>query len=511
MNHISGIDRDQIQMLCIDQMVAPKSMVRVIDAFVDMLDLKTFDFSYFKLNKEGRPPFHPAVFLKMYLYGYQNEIRSSRKLQKACTINLEMIWLTKGRTPHYKTIANFRKDNHKAFKSVFRHFVALLKDWNLVDGKTIGIDSFKSRAQNSLKNNFNDRKINKHLAYIDAKIQEYEAKLEQEDSPEIKQKINKQKNKKAHYIKAKELLKDSGQEQVSITDPDARAMVFSRNSVRIGYNVQAVSDAKNKLLIAANTGDVNDSKALADMTKRAIKNIGSVENVLADKGYHSGREIKATQELGVNTFISPKESSSSKKNLKYAMESFTYNEMDDSYTCPANQTMDTNGKSYFKKLKNTRASYHVKHYKTKACKTCSIRNLCTSNKVGRIIERTEYAQYVQQNNNRVNENPEYYRIRQQIIEHQFGTLKRHWGFDYLLTKGKQKVMGEVYIAFTVYNLKRISSIFNFDTLMDKLKSIKHYVSLVLMALFHLKTPVLSHCNFFWNILLFNKNKSIISI
>jgi hypothetical protein len=193
-------------------------------------------------------------------------------------------------------------------------------------------------------------------------------------------------------------------------------------------------------------------------------------NILADKGYHSGRELKDCEKLHVATFISPKESSSSKKNPAFAVESFSYNEMQDTYTCPAGQTLHSNGRWYNKNLKNGRKSYQVKHYKTKACQHCNLRSECTSNKYGRCIERTEYAQYIKRNNDRVNANPDYYRNRQQIIEHQFGTIKRHRHFDYTLLRGKAKVLAEVYLAFTTYNLRRTMSIFGFSELMERIIS-----------------------------------------
>jgi len=223
-------------------------------------------------------------------------------------------------------------------------------------------------------------------------------------------------------------------------------------------------------LIAADTGDVNDTKALAVMVEKAQNNIETVENVLADKGYHSGRELKACEKLEVTTFISPKESSSTKKNPDFAMEGFKYDQKEDTYTCPAREILHTNGKWYNKNLNNGRKSYRVKHYKTKACKACYLRSQCTTNKRGRLIERSEFQQYITRNNNRVNQNPDYYKQRQQIIEHQFGTLKRQWNFDYILTKGKEKVLGEVYLIFTCYNLRRLMSIFNFQTLMSKIKA-----------------------------------------
>ena len=470
MDHIRGNNRNQIKMISLEQMVEPESMVRIIDAFVDMLNLEQFNFSYFALNKEGRPPYHPSTLMKLYLYGYQNSIRTSRKLEKACKTNIEVMWLIGEQKPHYKTIADFRKDNPKSFKEVFRHFVAMLKDWRLIDGKTIGVDSFKIRAQNSLKNNFNEKKVKRHIDYIDKKIAEYEQALDAEFDETIKDKLEYNHQKKENYQDIQKHLKQTGDGQISTTDTDSRVVVFQRNSVRVGYNIQAVSDSKNKLLIATDTGDVNDTKALAVMVEKAQENIGEVENVLADKGYHSGRELKACEKLDVTTFISPKESSSTKKNPDFAMESFKYDQKEDTYTCPAGELMQTNGKWYNKNLKNGRKSYQVKHYKTKACNGCQLRSQCTTNKHGRLIERTEFQQYITRNNDRVNQNPDYYRLRQQIIEHQFGTLKRQWHFDYTLTKGKEKVLGEVYLIFTAYNLRRLMSIFNFKILMSKIKA-----------------------------------------
>ncbi len=344
MHHIQGQNREQIKMISLEQMVEKKSMVRVIDSFVDMLELEQFGFSYFKLNKDGRPPFHPGIMMKIYLYAYQNGIRSCRKMEKACFNNIEMMWLIHEQRPHYKTIANFRKDNPKAFKKVFRYFVALLKDWKLIDGKTIAIDSFKIRAQNSLKNNFNERKVKRHIEYIDNKIAQYEQALDEDFDEETKDKLEHNKKKKENYQSMGKQLRESNDGQISTTDPDSKAVVFQRNSVKVGYNIQAATDAKNKLFIAADTGDVNDTKALAVMVKKAQENIGNTDkdikmDVLADKGYHSGRELKACDELGVTTYISPKDNSSSKINSGYAMANFNYNKEQDCYTCPAGKTL----------------------------------------------------------------------------------------------------------------------------------------------------------------------------
>ena len=474
MHHVRGIDRDQIRMISLEQMVEEDSIARVIDAFVDMLDLEELGFSYYKLNKEGRPPFHPSTMVKIFFYGYQNGIRSCRKLEAACKRNVEMMWLVHGQQPHYKTIANFRKNNPDSFKKTFRYFVAILKEWKLVEGKTIAIDSFKIRAQNSLKNNFNERKVKRHLDYIDKKIAEYEDELDKEFNQDVEDKLEKVEQKRELYLDVRRALEESGDGQMSTTDPDSRAVVFQRNSVKVGYNIQAASDSKHKLLIAAETGDVNDTKSLAMMVEKSQANLSMSSmkiNVLADKGYHSGRELKACEALNVKSYISPKESSSVKKNPAFAMESFKYYPRTDTYQCPAGERLKTNGRWYNKKLIHGRKSYQVKHYKTKACKDCGLRADCTTNKLGRTIERTEYAEYITRNNDRVNKNPEYYRQRQQLIEHQFGTLKRHQHFDYTLMRGKQKVLTEVFIAFTMYNLRRSVSILGIIELFKRMKAV----------------------------------------
>jgi Uri superfamily endonuclease len=411
--------------------------------------------------------------MKIYLYGYQNSIRSCRKLEKACKNNIEMMWLVHEQQPHYRTIAKFRKDNSKAFKAVFRHFVTLLKGWDLIEGKTIAVDSFKIRAQNSLKNNYNEKKIKRHIDYIDKKIAEYEQYLEEEFDKDIDDKLKHNKEKKGNYQKIRQQLKDSKDGQISLTDPDSKAVVFQRNSVKVGYNIQAASDAKHKMLVAADTGDVNDTKSLGGMVLKVKENIGEPEdgsemNVLADKGYHTGRELKKCDEQNVKTFVSPKESNSLKTNPDFAPESFIYDKENDVYICPAGEVLRTNGSLYTKNKRQGQLAYKSRHYKTKACMQCALKSKCTKSKRYRYIERSEFQQYIEENNARVYKKPNYYRQRQQIIEHQFGTIKRHYHFDYLLTKGKEKVMGEVYLVFTVYNLKRALSVLGFDALMRRI-------------------------------------------
>lgn len=474
MHHVPGQNRHQPIVGTLEELVSPTSFARIIDAFVDALDLESFDFTYFRLNEEGRPPFHPSVMLKLCLYGYQHGIRPCRKLAQACKLNIEVMWLVEQRQPSYKTINNFRKDNGEAFRGVFRRFVYVLREWKLIGGKTIAVDSFKIRAQNSLKNNYNARKIERHQKYADRKLAEYQAALDEEGTDEeaLQQKITAKKEQRKKYKQLEKQLADSPDGQLSTTDSDARAVVFQRNSVRVGYNIQAAADGKHKLLLAMDTGQVNDTFALMPMVERVATNIDKQSfRVLADKGYHNGRELAAAELLGVRTYVSPKASSSSKAKGNFSMDHFRYTARTDTYTCPAGEILRTNGRYYNKASRDGRRSYQVKHYKTKACADCPLRHQCTTNQSGRVIERSQYQAHIDRNNRRVHRNLDFYRQRQLLIEHQFGTLKRQRGFDHVLLRGKTAVLGEVSLMFLTYNLSRTVSILGFSCLLKRLRTV----------------------------------------
>ena len=267
MNHKQGSDRNQIFMFSLDSAIASDSFVRVVDAFVDVIDLKSFGFAHVECQEEGRPPYHPSVLLKLYLYGYHHGIRTTRKLEREAQTNIECMWLLTGLRPKYRTIADFRKTHCKDFREVFRRFVCLLKEWNLIEGETVAIDSFKIRGNNSLKNNFNEKKLKRHLKYIDAQISEYEHMLDACDKEEVeydlKKKIEERKQKQSKYNKIQKDLEASYEEQISLTDPDSRSVVLLRNVINVGYNIQACSDSKHKLLVEYETGSVNDAHCLA--------------------------------------------------------------------------------------------------------------------------------------------------------------------------------------------------------------------------------------------------------
>ncbi|MBK3516808.1 IS1182 family transposase [Carboxylicivirga marina] len=476
MVHQQGEDRNQMFMFSLEGAIAPDAFVRVVDAFVDAIDLKSFGFNHVECKEEGRPPYHPGALMKLYLYGYRYGIRTSRRLEREAQTNIEAMWLLSGLRPKYKTIADFRKNHPKAFREVFRRFVCLLKEWKLIDGETIAIDSFKIRGDNSLKNNFNEKKLKQHIEYIDNKIAEYEVQLEQAEKAEEKEaltsKIKERQDKKVKYEQIKNQLDERGEDQISTTDPDAKSVVFQRNSVRVGYNIQASSGAKHKLMVEFGTGDVNDTHALAPMAI-ASKELLQVEelSVLADKGYHTGEQLHQCHTHNITSFVSPKEPSTKDTGL-YPISAFIYNTEHDYYTCPCGSKMLSNGK-WHKRSENRRRKKSdtlFKRYTTKDCKTCDSRQLCTQSKVnGRNIDRSQYAYDVELNNQRVNNNPEYYRQRQQITEHMFGTFKRQWGFTHTLLRGKEKVLGEVGLLFISYNLSRSINIIGAKKLIDMLK------------------------------------------
>jgi transposase len=476
MHHLeTEIDRGQISMIALEEMVHSDSYARLVDLFVDALPLSKLGFTHAQHESQGRPPYHPGVLLKLYMYGYRHGLRSSNKLHQACLVNVEVWWLLKGLKPSPRTILYFRKNNKAAFKKAFQHFVLLLKEWKLIEGETLAIDSFKIRAQNSLKNNFNQKKIDRHLGYINGKLNEYHQQLDRADQPDAKQqelqaKIAHQQAKKQQYKELEQELNNSGQSQLSTVDPDARGVILHRNIVNVGYNIQAGSDAKYKLFTNAQTGNVNDTHALADMAWEA-KELLQVDKMktLTDKGYTTGAEIARCSAKGITTYSSPKEHASKNKGL-YPMQDFTYKTKEDTYTCPAQAILHTNGSIYQK------GNHRVKHYKTKACKGCAVRHLCTTNKNGRFIERGIHQEELENNAKRVNENPDYYRLRQQVSEHQFGTLKRQWGFTYTLMRGKENVLSEVYLCFSVYNLIRTLNILGPKVLLARLKSLVNYLN-----------------------------------
>jgi transposase len=476
MDYIQGKPRSQIVLIesSLEEKIEQDNPVRIIDAFVNSCKLEEFGFTHAKHAPEGRPPYHPGDLLKLYIYGYLNRIRSSRLLEKECKRNLELWWLLNELTPDHNTIANFRRDNPKAIKLVFRKMVILCKRLDLIGGKVIATDGTKLRAQNSKKNNYNQKKIDDHLAYIENKLHEYLDALDVADTAEtmgmdpdidkekIRQRIAQLNEKKQQYKKLEQQLIETGQEQISTTDPDSRKLAVRQNILEVCYNIQASVDDKYKLPIDFKTTNNNDTHALANMAARAKSILGhNGFTTLEDKGYHTGSEISRCHEMGIETMVAVPSLSTQAPDPAYNLEQFIYRPDTNTYQCPQGNVLYTNGSWYDKG-----SDHKVRQYKTKACKHCPSRNLCTKAKNGRIIERSEHSEAVQRNRHAIEQNKELYKRRQEIVEHPFGTIKRQWGVDYTLMKGKRKVDGDVGLIFIAYLFTRMKSILGLKGLME---------------------------------------------
>jgi len=391
MKFIQGHNRNQINLfpVSLDQSIDPDNEVRIIDLFVENFSIKDYGFRI-DFYENGRPAYHPADLLKLFIYGYLNKVRSSRDLEKECKRNIEVMWLLKCLRPDHNTIANFRRDNPKAIKKVFRTTVQIARHFNLIGGKLIAGDSTKLRAQNSKKNNYNQAKIERHIAYIDKKLEEYTRTLADHDGDDkqaIRDEINKQQERKDQYKDIEKRLKDSGDTQISTSDPESRQLIIRNNITEVAYNVQTTVDAKNNIPIDYKVTNQNDSKAMGNMVQRAKSILRTNEfTALYDKGYHTGSELKTAQDLGIETIVAIPDipATSQAPDHAYNYEHFKYDSISDTYSCPQGEVLKTNGKWYTTHgRRNILISF--KQYKTKACKSCPERIKCTRSKTGRLI------------------------------------------------------------------------------------------------------------------------------
>lgn len=457
-------------LLCwsLEQAVSPDNEVRVIDAFVESIHLSDFGFKI-KTTFEGRPAYHPKVLLKLFVYGYMNRIRSSRQLEKECNRNMEVMWLIKELVPDHNTIANFRKDNAAAIRQVFRHTVSIAKNFDLIGGKLVAGDSVKLRAQNSRKNNFNPDKLTQHLEYIEKKLDEYNKELEEADDDRtdaLEQEIKKQTERKVKYEGMQQQLKESGQTQISTADPESRLLTAAHQVKEVAYNVQSTVDAAHCLLIDFEVTNENDKKAMGTMVERAEQILKTNDfTALYDKGYYTGSQLQAAQATGATVIVGIPAASATAPDPRYNMEHFTYDASTDTYTCPQGEALTTTGAYYRRNPANP--VYTAKQYRTKACTRCAVKALCTKSSKGRVIERTIYAPCFEQNARNMAAQPELYKQRKCIVEHPFGTLKRQWGFSYILTKkGKKRASADVGLMFIAYNLRRIINIIGKNLLLN---------------------------------------------
>lgn len=470
MNHRAGLDRSQTLLFPerLEDYIAPENPVRFLDAFVASLDLAKLEFAKARCGTTGSPPYAPAMLLKLYLYGYLHRVRSSRLLEAECQRNVEVIWLTGKQVPDHKTIANFRKDNLKAFQAVHRQFRLLCLKLNLFGAQLVGLDGTKLAAVNSQDANFNEQKLRELIQRADTQLAGYWAALDTADAAEpaepplnraqLQAKIEALQEKRDWH---EELLAqlDTEQTQVSVTDPDTRRMRTRHGSV-VGYNVQAVVDHQNKLIVADDvTNEETDLRQLAGMAKAARDNLNvPTLEVVADTGYCTTAEVAQCQEAGITAYVPKADTSANTAQGLFGKTRFTYDPQKDVYRCPA-------GAELTWRFTTDEKGRQVRYYRATGCAACALKPQCTRNRGNRTITREQDEAVMEAMAVRVAAHPEKMKWRKQLCEHPFGTIKRFFGYTHFLLKGLTKVRAEWSLITLAYNLKRILNLVGFVKLM----------------------------------------------
>lgn len=469
MRYKEGTSRDQASIWSLDDMVAEDSMVRVIDRFVELCDLEALGFTRTTPAAVGRPGYAAAPLAKLYVYGYENKIRSSRKLSREAKRNIEAMWLVDSLEPDYKTISEFRRLNVRPLQKLFKEFVKLCRSWDLVGGEVFAIDGSKFKASNNKKNNFSRKKLDDRLRRLDEKISEYMTSIEKADKneetePHVPDGLMELLERKELYEGYQRYLEESGENEVSTVDPDARLMGNNRGGVEVAYNVQTAVDGKHNLIVDYDlTMNPADQGQMSIMTKRLIRQGHRRFTLLADKGYYSGSELFKMKKFKIKA-VAPRQKPSNPKDQQEGFHTakFKYDTESDTYICPAGATLHPHNKKTAKRRN---------FYNKTACGKCPHKANCTRGKNGyRTIVRSEYAD-VYENADRVfRESLQLYKRRQQIVEPTFGTIKHEMDGRYFLLRRRRKVRVEVALLSLGYNLKRAYNILGFHGIMARLDS-----------------------------------------
>lgn len=474
MPHLQGVMRDAALPFppTLDELIAPENPVRLIDAFVDQLDLIALKFQHAPAQVEGRPAYPPAALLKLYLYGYTNGIRSSRKLERETQRNLEVIWLIQYLRPDHKTIANFRRDNLEPLQAVGREFTQWCRQLDLFGGELVAIDGSKFQAVNSRNRNFTATKLSRALQLLERQIKTYLTVLDEQDTQEAgilepavaqaMQKLTRLHERQAHYQTLQAALTASGETQLSLTDPDSRAMPTGHTTT-VAYNAQIAVDAKHHLIAAHEVTSVtHDHSALARMA-RAAKQTLQVDHLdaLADQGYYDGDEIAACLAEHITPWITRPITSANRKYGLFTKDDFDYDRARDLYRCPAGAVLPRTSTT----IEKGRAMHRYRA-PLATCRACSLRSRCNrSTQDGRRLSRLVNEHVLDDMARRVQQHPERMRLRKQLAEHPFGTLKRALHQGYFLMRRLPKVSTEMSLSVWAYNFKRAVAILGVPALL----------------------------------------------
>jgi transposase len=471
---VEGEDRSQSTLLPerLDDYVTDDNPVRVVDVFVDNLDLPALGFDRAIAQATGRPGYHPATLLKIYIYGYLNRVQSSRRLEREAQRNIELMWLTGRLSPDFKTIADFRRDNGAAIRRVCREFVVLCRRLDLFSQALVAIDGSKFKAVNNRDRNYTRAKVQRRIEQIEESVARYLSELDSADrqgaarvaearTTRLREKVEKLQSEMQRMQALAKEVEAAPDQQISLTDPDARSMATSgKGTGTVGYNVQTAVDAQHHLIVDHQVTNIgNDRSQLATMAKRARTAMQAEHiEVVADRGYFSGEEIVACEEVGITAYVPRPQTSNNQAKGLFGKRDFVYLSETDSYRCPAGQSLTWRFTTVEKGL-----TLHC--YWSSACKACPLKTQCTSSPQRR-VKRWEHEAVIDAMQQRLDQDPDKMRIRRQTVEHPFGTLKAWMGSTHFLMRTLNHVSTEMSLHVLAYNLKRVMKILGIAPLMQ---------------------------------------------
>ena len=470
---VEGADLGQWSLLpgSLEDWVDESNAVRVIDAFVDALDLRDLGFDGVDPAATGRPSYHPSINLKLYIYGYLNRVQSSRRLEREANRNVEVMWLLGRLAPDHKTIADFRKDNGAAIKKVCARFVELCREMGLLAKASVAIDGSKFKAVNNRDKNFTQAKVERRRKQLEESVARYLAQLDTADLQEpsetitltktrLKEKLEKLASEMQRLAALEKQMLASPDQQISLTDPDSRSMATSgRGSGVVGYNVQTAVDTENHLIVTHEVTNVGSDRSQLANTAQAAKSALQTEKLdaVADRGYFNGKEILACEEAGITVTLPKPMTSGAKAEGRFGKQDFVYLPAEDAYRCPVGEKL----KYYYT---NEEKGQKLRRYWTNACRTCPLKAQCTKGPQRRIT-RWEHEEVIEAVQQRLDRNPDAMRTRRETVEHPFGTLKMRMGATHFLMKTLPKVAGEMALHVLAYNLTRVMNIMGIKPLL----------------------------------------------
>src|SRR5437016_6858977 len=474
---IDGEDRMQQTLLpnSLEDYVSEENPVRVIEVFIDELDLAALGFAGMTPAATGRPAYHPSTLLKIYLYGYLNRVQSSRRLERETQRNIELMWLTRRLAPDFKTIADFRRDNGAAIRAACAQFVELCRGLKLFTGAVMAIDGSKFKAVNNRDKNYTVAKVGKRMEQVDASIARYLAALDRADREEgdvaeaksgrLKEKIAGLRRQMQALRAMERTVRDAPDQQVSLTDPDARSMATSgRGTGVVGYNVQIAVETKHHLIITHEVTNVgSDRSQLSSVAKEAKATLGADSlDAVADRGYFNGEEILACEKAGITVTLPKPMTSGFIAKGRFGKQDFRYLAHEDVYICPAGERLPY-------RYTNEEHGMLLRRYWTNSCQSCAIKHLCTTGKERRIT-RWEHEHVLEAVQSRLDEHPEKMRQRRETVEHPFGTIKARMGATHFLMKTLPRVTAELALHVLAYNLTRLVNIMGAQPLLAAMRA-----------------------------------------